>query len=441
MNSIVEEGYPDELAIFQPRKLDTSVERYFWQSIQPIGSYSSKSVLEFNVPSSSYYIDLSCVYLKLSLGISQGDKRITKADQVGMVNNGFQSLWSQVDVNLQQQCVTSSVGSNYPYKTMMDTLLTKKGVQLDPEMSTQMYIKDEGSSKENAMDSVITSLSVGESGVSAENINVGLINRANSTREGQSVPLMGLVNFDLATQKKYMLNGVAINLKFWPSKSGFRLMAKSAVAKAEPNYDIDIINPTLMVRCVVVSSIIHVSHSHALDSALASYHFLRSEMKTFAVSSGQFAFNQDDIFRGRIPESVLVGMVRSEAYNGSYALNPFNFQHFNCNYAGLFVDGNAVPFQPLQPNYETDSYVECYLRTFRDTGSDVKLQEYPKGYCLYKFDLSHNEAHGYSSPLRQGHTRLEFKFAKPLEESVSIIVYAKFPGSVHFDKVRNIRIE
>lgn len=61
--------------------------------------------------------------------------------------------------------------------------------------------------------------------------------------------------------------------------------------------------------------------------------------------------NIDDVFQGDIPESLVVGLVSSRAYSGDYTLNPYNFQHFNCNFAAFYVDGKSVPTNPIEPNY------------------------------------------------------------------------------------------
>ena len=36
-------------------------------------------------------------------------------------------------------------------------------------------------------------------------------------------------------------------------------------------------------------------------------------------------------------------MVKSEAYNGDFTLNPFMFEHFNIVHAGFYVNSEPTP--------------------------------------------------------------------------------------------------
>ena len=82
----------------------------------------------------------------------------------------------------------------------------------------------------------------------------------------------------------------------------------------------------------------------------------------------------------------------------------------------FYVDGQSYPSQPLRPNYEADQYVDCYrmLTCFRKD-INVKRNDYVKGYCLYALEI---DPYYSFNVKRQGHCRLEMKFAKPLPESV-----------------------
>lgn len=84
-----------------------------------------------------------------------------------------------------------------------------------------------------------------------------------------------------------------------------------------------------------------IGHSEVLLKQPAIYPLRRSDMKCFTIAAGQFHMNIDDVFQEDIPESLVVGLVSSRAYSGDYTLNPYNFQHFNCNFAAFYVDGKS----------------------------------------------------------------------------------------------------
>ena len=43
------------------------------------------------------------------------------------------------------------------------------------------------------------------------------------------------------------------------------------------------------------------------------------------------------MWQGEVPSRLVVGMVRSQAYNGDYNLNPYHFEHFNVSNIDFFV--------------------------------------------------------------------------------------------------------
>ena len=105
---------------------------------------------------------------------------------------------------------------------------------------------------------------------------------------------------------------------------------------------------------------------------------------------------------------------------------------------GFYVDGQSYPSQPLCPNYEAKQYIDSYrtLTTFR---KDVNIDryDYTEGYCLYVLEVDPYYSFNIK---RKGHCRLEMKFAKPLPESVTLILYATFPEILHIDASRSVYV-
>ena len=136
-----------------------------------------------------------------------------------------------------------------------------------------------------------------------------------------------------------------------------------------------------------------------------------------------------------------MGLVESAAVHGSYVKNPFDFQHFDCNYAGFFVDGQSTPSEPLQPNYKSDLYIEAYRRLYLDDerrAVPISKKDFKGGYCLYVF---RPEGDAKDRPEDRAHTRLELKFAEALPTTCTVIVYAKFQAVMKIDASRNVHLE
>ena len=154
---------------------------------------------------------------------------------------------------------------------------------------------------------------------------------------------------------------------------------------------------------------------------------------------GQFLFITDDLFQGDVPQQLIVRLVLSEDVHGSYQKNPYNFQHFNCIYAGFFLDGQSTPSEPLQ--MKSDQFVDAYhALNWNDDERAVHItkKDFEGGYCLYVFRPSGDTK---QRPEDRAHTRLELKFSEALPETCTVIVYADFPVLLKIDASRNITLE
>ncbi len=102
--------------------------------------------------------------------------------------------------------------------------------------------------------------------------------------------------------------------------------------------------------------------------------------------------NQENIFLGTLPKSIILAMRENSAFSGAYDKNPFAFKHFNLEFLALYRDGVQIPSKPFQPEYENGSVVRDFLN----------------GYTLYGFNLSPNEdCSNHLSLTHSGNIRLE----------------------------------
>ena len=205
-----------------------------------------------------------------------------------------------------------------------------------------------------------------------------------------------------------------------------------------PKEKVQIVDARIKLCVQKLNNAVFMAHEDLIQKKPALYPYLRSEIKTASIASGQYSFSSDDMFQGLVPSRLIIGLVSSSAYIGDYKKSPFNFKTFNANYVGLFVDGQSLPSQPLQPNYDQRNYLDCFrtLTTFRND-IDINREDYTEGYCLYVLDL--NPYYSFNTK-RKGHCRLEVN-SKPLEESVTVVMYATFPEVLYIDQDRSVFIQ
>lgn len=411
------EKHDDDIALFQSPELEMATQKREWITVRPINQLTEGAAIEFNIPGTSMtYIDLKNLLLRVKLKIVKSDGSNLEPDApVGLTNNALHSIFSQVDLNVQQ-CPTTEVGTNYAYKAYLDTLLECQNLH---DLDCQFFIKDG-----RGIDDTDP---VGGR-------NNALFERAIYTKESKELDLIGRLPVDLCQQPRLILNGVPVTVKLWQNSDSFRLLAKDGTNR----YKVVITEAALKVATVKINPSVLLGQADVIKKVNAVYPHNRSVIKTYAVPQGHFSFVTDDLFQGEVPQQLIVGIVESVAVHGSYAKNPYNFQHFNCNYAGFFVDGQSTPSEPLQPNYKSDQFIEAYQRLYwdqRQRAVHVTRENFKGGFCLYVFRPCGDTK---DRPEERAHTRLELKFTEPLPTTCTIVAYAKFPAVMNIDASRNV---
>ena len=360
--------------------------------------------------------------------MKEDGSNLEEADVVTPVNLWMQSLFNQVDVYFQQKLVSSS-GTNYAYKAYMDVLLNFSEDAERSQMQTQLFYKDSAGAFDQTKINEIP-------------LNQGLILRQKLAKNSQLVDMCGPIFADTFNMSRYLLNEVNVRLKLFQSKHDFRLMSSVAGKKYK------VIITEVMLKVAMVGIHPDILISHALKDTPAIYPFNRTDVKTFAVPKGQYNVNLDDIFQGKIPNRLVLGMVSADAYTGDLTKNPFNFKHYNFDFMCLYANGQSVPAKALQPKFSSNNYIEAYQTLFsgmnidgKDAGIVCCRKDYPKGYTLVVFDLSSEVVDASVQTVqKQGNLQLEVRFAEALPEAINVILYASFPSEISIDEARTIRL-
>ena len=411
----------EALNLFEPVDTDTRYQSLEYIEYRPINQVLDNGALEFNIPAqTSAYMDLKRSVLCIKARLV--DKNNTPLDPnvtVGPVNVPLHALFSQIDVSFQQTLITQ-YGLLYPYKSYIETILKTNESMQKGTLTSQLFSKDTNNVDTNDPKT---------------GTNNGLFQRYNKMLGGKTVDLEGPLLLDVLQQPKLLINGVHLGLKLYQSSNAFRLMTDSL----EPSEKLQIVDARFKLCVQRLHNNVLLAHQKMIQNQPAYYPYQRSDIKSIALASGQYSYSVDDLFQGVVPNKLIVGMVSSEAFSGSYKKNPFNFQHYDCSSLGFYVDGQSYPSHPLQPNYEADQYTECYktLTHFRDD-INISLDDYKKGYCLYVLNI---DPYFSFNTKRRGHCRLAVKFAKPLPESVTLLVYATFPEVLSIDQSRLVTIQ
>lgn len=418
-----------ELDLFSLPPTQTSIENGKWVQYKPVASLTDDSPIEFVVPGhGDEYTDLSHTLLQVVASIENADgSPVSNADKdaVGPVNNWLHSLFSQVDVYMNQKLV-SPQNNTYAYRAYIETLLNYGVDAKSSHLTTVLWADDTAGHMDDCK---------------AE--NSGLKTRRAFTLRGRAVDMIGHLHVDVCNQNKFLLNGVELRIRLVRSRDSFAVMADPPTATTQVKVHVNEVN-LWMRRCKVSPSVL-LAHSRTLEHGTAKYPITHVEVKAFTLPAGIRNKTLDNVFLGQVPKRIVTGLVANTAFNGDFKRNPFNFQDFGTNYFSLYVDGEQIPSKPLQPHYEADkersvlAYHTLFTGTgvhFSDTGNGIARDEYSGGYCLMAFDLTPDLSASETSHwnlVRNGNVRVEFGFDKELQETVNCLVYAEFDNVIEID--------
>lgn len=419
------------LDLFESPGLQTSIQNGEYVEYRPLASLDDGPV-EFSVRGSQHYLDLANSYLKVTAKVTLpngGD--LPAGRNVVPVNLTLHSLFSDVSVFLNGVQITTPSGA-YPYQAYIQTLLSYSRDVKESRLEAAMFYADTAGHMEDV----------------TGNDNAGMAKRKARASDSNVIDMMGRLHTDLFHQGKYLLSHLDLRVKLTRSKDDFLLMCDQ-VAGARPDYKVELIEAALFVRKVTVSPVIGLAHARTLEKANAVYPLTKTVMRVFSAAQGAFSFTADNVFLDKLPNRVVLALVRADAYNGSKSRNPFNFQHANVNFLCLYHQGTQIPPKGLRPNFAAGEVTQSYMTLFTgtnsawsDESSGITMHDYANGYTLFCFDLTPSLEHSHAAfeVSRAGPLRVEMQFSNALAVPYNVVVYAELDGHVEITKTREVLV-
>jgi hypothetical protein len=446
-----------ELDIFEPPATQTSLDKAVWHECPPVSQPVGHSPVQFHISGSGDdYIDLmnTLLYVRVRI-VDKHGAAVKPSDKAAPVNNLMHSLFSQIEVSLNNNIV-EHLNSLYPYRSIMSTLMNYGSEAAKGQLQGVLFSKDTAGSMDETDPKLANRFEMVEGfddyvqpGATDDKDpvkgNHGLHQRYLATKSGEWVDLIGPLNSDICLQERYLLNDVDLTVKLTRSKKEFYMMADSDTK----GFQIQLSDVRLFVRKVNISDHVFLAHQRALMKANAVYPISRVVMKSFSIPQGNMNGPGDNVFVGQLPVEMVIGFVTGFAADGSYDKNPFNFANHGISRLVVKYDGVQVPAKPYDLQFRTtgsSNYMRPYLDTFmangkmmKDQGSLVSRDDFSRGYALFAFDFRPDiGSRGHYSLKRTGAVQVEVSFASPLSETIQMIVYAEFDSFIEITSSREI---
>ena len=130
--------------LFSKPITQTDIANAFYEEIHPVSKLNDNSSLDFvDDNATELFVDLinSYLYLKLKIKKSDGED-LTSTDEVAVINYPLGSIFSQIDVFLNQTLISSS-NTNQHYRAYLEVLLNYGKEAQKSQLTLGMYTKDD----------------------------------------------------------------------------------------------------------------------------------------------------------------------------------------------------------------------------------------------------------------------------------------------------------
>lgn len=431
--------FPQTYDLFRKNGVSDCVESGFLEY------YYSKNLLstgklEFVVEGNSDHMIIpSKTYLRLKVELGGSARRVINNEtrevtlaegaRVGVVNNILHSMFESVEVYLSNQALTKTDRHN-PYVAYIQTLLNNS------QESLETYFQLSGWAPDTA----------GEMDTFVSGENNGYEMRKTYLKDNK-MELIGKLHHPLFFQEKALPTQVTMSVLLKKGNEKFFLMHETG------EFELKIVEAVLMVQKVHTVPSIQKAYLSCLEEGHSIPYFLKSAYVNFmTIEQGSSQFMRDNLFLGKLPRRVILGLVETEAYQGKENRNPFNFQHFGLTDICLYKDGIPFPRPPIKLDIEEGVCAEAYHHFMtslsaaytRFIPAAMTMSQYSKGYTLFSFDMSPDQlgsTHPGSLHNTNSNVRLEMKFKNPLKKNVTLLVYSEEECLMEIHKDRRVTID
>ena len=407
------------------------------QEVYPTTSLD-ENCIEFEIQTDwNYYVDLRQSFLALKLKFVKGrdydtyeskekkkehkkesvvltetgDDEEEKIARVTYVNNIMHSIFSNVEVNINNQQIYNSNGL-YAHKSYFSNNFKAAISEYKGVLHCEGYDYEQD----------------------PEDINKPLLDpffrrRMKLLSRPDGFMLYGKLGIDFFSTYELFCPNTKIRLRLIRARPNFYMISDN------PNVSLGIVDCSLYTRRIALKDGYHKKRMDMLAYAPVEYNYLETLAKTFIIPARQNQFIQENILNSAPLRRVAVAMNTNSAFTGSFTENPFWYKQFYLRQIRILRGG--------QPIVEFDTADDCrlYVTTmkamnFQDDIPSIPIDYFKDNHVLV-FDLTsmQDATENCHYPELVGEPlRLEPNFTNPLENVTELIVLGERMSSVAVDR-------
>jgi hypothetical protein len=420
------------LDLFSLPPADTSLHigkhQVFYPESSNLANYEQNIIFTV-VNDTDEYIQLDMTKLAGEIVFTKADgTTVLAADQkISVVNNFPQSLFRQVEVYLNNFCVSDLATGYYHYKAYIENHFSyDDDIKNTTLMELEHYIKDTPT-KETAYED-----------------ETGLQKRGEIVMKKNVFFKMAIHN-DFLKSTKLLMPGVELKIVLIRNNPTMTIVAPAAAADT---FKMTLKDIQLHIRKVTLSSGKHSAIERGLQIRPSLYPIAHSKITMHSIPQGSSNFPVPHLIRGRLPRHLIFFLVTEDAHNGVLKNNLFKFTHYNVNYINLMINGDPIVNNGLRYDFTTGAAIYPYSWMLDNIGLKgsisigLSLKDFVENSTIFPFDLTADLNNNvYAHKVLEGQIDLHIAFKTATTTVLNLMTYATYDEIVVIDKDRNVTIE
>jgi hypothetical protein len=415
------------LDVFSVPPVDTVLKEGKTVYYYPTTAITNSGPYEFVIPRDpEHFINLPLTRLEGVIQVSKKDgTAIPAASKLAIVNLFTQSIFKQVECEINGTEVCDLSTPTYAFKSYLETHLTYSKTAKDTHLAASHYVEDT-LGKETAVDGT----------------NTGAATRFTRIK-GKKCYFSNIIHSDFFQCQKLLIPNTEIKLKFIRNDDNF-----SFIGPAGEDCMISVNSLKLQIRKIKIDSRVQQSIEGQLATTPAIYNLTQSKIKTFQIPTATKSIEIPNIIQGNLPRSVHICFVSNSGFNGDITGNPFYFNNLTIDYFNLKINGVPVCPTPFQPDFANNNAIREY-RWFMDNigiqheneTNGITYDMFVGNTCVWNFDLTPDLCNSFHlHETKTGSMDVAVAFKTQLAEPVYMLVYGCYNTSIAIDIDRNVKV-
>ena len=386
----VEEGIPPHYGYNEPILMDTWQMSSFRDKINPLNGLSAHPYEMIFSSMGDFFINLatSMLYVRFGL-VDETNTAVTAAyTKLKGVDNILNSMWESLEVKLNEVPINNSGSRMHGYRSIMEYNL----------------------SIEKNVNSCYTTSGFGQ----------------NPVFKNSEYEYCGPIPCDMLRCDNHFAPGHKLSLTFFRSEDKFCLLDEDGKVHKIVIKEIFIKVDRIRLRPEITRKLLSAGPQH--------YTTAYTEIKDYPLAANQSQWTIKLYAGGVLPHQVIVGMVTTEAFTGTFKTDPFKFEPFGLNHFCLRVNGVRLPQDPLTPDFAQNRYSAAYLSVYENTGkfrvnggNSITYEDFSTSKCILPTDLSPDKCNNHHYHVgAEGVLDIELAWAAPLTKPITVVVLSIF---------------